>query len=710
MKNLTPLLQKQFNQMQKSGKLFRVKLTGQEVWDLYINSFEPEHNPIFRDPLSSSHSCNNCKNFIRRYGNIVSINEDLSISTIFDISAYSTLEFDLLEYANPLSTLIQAITKSSIAEVFFETFQELNSLPYESCSKNQAEYQLGINKNVKRYTKGEAERYGVVKANEIREFHHFNLKLNKEFVDQSGKSVDALMSDYRSAKEVFQRGMETIPLDTLNLVRDLINQESLLDGKTHLFKVEKMIELKKEYDLVAAHLRDNWCWVKSFKFQLARFRNELIGVLCSELAEGKELNSAALAWNKRVDPANYMKAKAPITQKQINEAKKFVQENGYEESFDRRLATIDDIKVSEILHSNVGKGEIKSVSIFDGVKPTSTRHKRSEFDGVEDVTIDKFMKDILPTCSAVELYLTNNQKNNFVSLTTAKNKESKPIFKWGNNYSWTFAGNLAGKSELKEAVKSEGGKVDGVLRFSISWNENGDDEIDLDAHAQEPHGTHIYFPNKGMVTSQSGMLDVDMICPPKLGVENITWGDLSRMKDGTYVLWVHNYSNRATKGFKAEIEFDGEMYSYTHNKDFRDNVQVAEVILKNGQFSIKHLIPESESKSIPSNLYNLNTLQFHKVNLVCLSPNHWNGESVGNKFYFFMLDGCKSPTSIRSFHSENLKPELADHRKVFEILGSTNMIEPQDVQLSGLGFNATVRDEAILKLSGTHKRVIKVKF
>ena len=75
-----------------------------------------------------------------------------------------------------------------------------------------------------------------------------------------------------------------------------------------------------------------------------------------------------------------------------------------------------------------------------------------------------------------------------------------------------------------------------------------------------------------------------------------------------------------------------------------------------------------------------------------------------------MLEGCKSPESIRSFHNENLIPELLAHRKVIEVLGAKNMIAPTDKQLSGLGFNATVKDELIVKLAGTHKRTIKIKF
>ena len=709
MKKFNQQLQKQFAEMCKSGKLFRASLSGQQVWDLYLNSFDED--PKFRDPESSEHKCNLCKNFIRRYGNIVSVDENYKISTIFDVDA----EEEFIPVAKALSDNIK---KSKISQVFFETFAELNILPYEKCTKNSVLFQLGVDKNVKRYTKEEAEKFGVVKPNEIKEFNHMHLFLPKEFVDASGKSIESIMHDYRDAKNLFQKGMETISLDTLILVKDLINQGSLLDGTTHLYKIEQFIPLKEEYDALPATERDNWLWVKSYELPFAKFVNELIGTLCTELSEGKELNKACQSWNQRVDPANYMKVTAPFTERMKQDAIKTVKELGCEESFKRRFATIDDIKVSEILHSNVGKGEIKSVSIFDGVKSTSTRHKRNEFDGIEEVSIDKFMKDILPTCTSIEALLRNTHDGNMVSLTTANNPDSKPIFKWSNNYSWTFNGNLAGKSQIKDAVKSKGGKVDGVLRFSIMWAE-GDmsDNSDLDAWATEPNGTHIGYSagyrkdNGNNRTSMSGQLDIDITQPSSFGykniVENIAWDNASKMKDGTYKFWVNQYADRGSRGFKAEIEFNGEIYSYEYNKKVAGNVQVAEVTLNNGIFDIKHFLPETSSTK---EIYGLETNQFHKVNLVCLSPNHWGDNNVGNKHYFFMLQDCKSPTSIRSFHNENLIPELASHRKVMEVLGSTNMIDSPKKQLSGLGFNSTVKDELVVKLSGSHKRTVKIKF
>jgi len=139
--------------------------------------------------------------------------------------------------------------------------------------------------------------------------------------------------------------------------------------------------------------------------------------------------------------------------------------------------------------------------------------------------------------------------------------------------------------------------------------------------------------------------------------------------------------------------------------DEEDNVWRS---VKDGKMSIKHVLPEAAVTS--KEIYGLETNKFHKVNLVCLSPNHWGNNNVGNKHYMFMLEGCKTAEHIRGFHNENLISDLLTHRKVIEVLGNTSTIPPTDDQLSGLGFNATVRDELVVKLQGTHKRMVKIIF
>ena len=321
MKALLPILQAQFDKMCATGKLFKSSVPGSKMNELYLKGFGID--PIFRDPNSSVHNCNQCANFLHRYSNIVAIDENLNIMTIFDADGGE-------EYRESFKLMSEALKAAAIEGVFVETYDMLStSLYYERpISKTQVAYRVGIDHNVKRYTKEEAEKFGVVKTNEIITFYHFSVTIPKEFIDFSGNSVESIRANYKTAYTLFKKTMDTIPVDTLELVRDLINQGSLLDGQTHLPKVEEILKKAKEYQNVPSDKKDIWCWVNSYKFRYAMFKNELIGTLCSDLAEGKELNEACREWNVRVDPANYMRATAPITKQQIAEAQKFVEENG----------------------------------------------------------------------------------------------------------------------------------------------------------------------------------------------------------------------------------------------------------------------------------------------------------------------------------------------------------------------------------------------
>ena len=702
-KDFNAKIKQQFALMCEQPVLFRSKISGHEIWNTYISSFTPDTDPVFRDPNSTQHTCNNDMNFIHRYGNIIAIVEGKTV-TMFDSIAVDSM------YSTPAFNCGLKLHTNPIDNVFVESYDTLNRLlNYESTNKTQAEYKLGFEKSNKIYTQDEADKFGVVTAGSVYTFYHFNVLLPKKFVDFSGKSVESVMGDHRDAKNVFARGLNEISVDTLILVRDLIKQGSLLNGDSYLSKLETFIQFATEYKDLPTSQKDLWCWVKSHNLPFAKFRNELIGTLCVELTQGEELNKAVLTWNKRVDPANYMKATAPISQKQISEAKKFVEENGYEESFDRRFAILDDINVSEICHQNVAT-VVKTASVFDKVIPaTTTQHKRSQFDGIEEVSIDKFMKDILPSCTSIEMFLENRFGGNLVALHTANNPDSKKAFKWSNNFGWTYNGNLAGKSMIKDTVAAKGGKVDGVLRFSIMWAENNGDNSDLDAHCVLPNKEHIFYGFKKVTCN--GNLDIDIRRPqlemPTGAVENITFPRVQGMPDGKYNFYVHQYSADKSKGFKAEIEFNGEVYNYEYSKAVSGNVNVATVTLKGGTFTIQHHLPEIASSK---KLWDLDTNQFHKVNLVSLSPNFWAENNTGNKHYLFMLENCKSDIALRSFHTEFLNSELLEHRKVMEVLGETTKLEPTAKQLCGLGFNATVTDELIVKLSGSHKRTIKIKF
>ena len=334
---------------------------------------------------------------------------------------------------------------------------------------------------------------------------------------------------------------------------------------------------------------------------------------------------------------------------------------------------------------------------------------------VEEIPVQDFIDKVLPTAKEVEAYVENKHEKNFVSMIAPVNPNSKPMFKWGNRLSWAYTGNIT-DSDMKQKVKAAGGNVEGVLRFSIQWNEDGRDNCDLDAHCIEPDKNHIYFGNcrKPRPSKMTGELDVDVINPcGRVAVENITWSDLSKMKPGVYKFFVNQFSGSVRKGFRAEIEFNGELYKFDYNKSMRsgENVQVAEVTLdKDGNFSIKEELAGNSSIS-SHEVWGVNTNKFIPVSVISYSPNYFDGQDgIGHRHLFFFLKDCVNAEEPNGFYNEFLKQDLQKHKRVFEALGAKCHVEDTEDQLSGIGFSMTKRSDLIVKVKGATERVMKIKF
>lgn len=660
-----------------SNYLYEVNLDKDELWNLYLDSFPEGTNPIFRQRREYDCSC--CRHFIKNVGPTVFIDDNLNIHTIFEFDTDS-------DVFQPVMNALDAFVKSkAISDIYFNDSAK-----------------VGTDKNYEHCLDGK-----------IITWDHFYLELPSQCVENR-HDIATKKGRIRDRRNVFKRSLDEISMDALDTVLELINSNTLYKGEEWGVALRTFKRYKNEYDILPAEKKDIYAWKVSMTAGdvIGKIRNHSIGVLLVDISEGMDLDAAVRRYEKIVAPTNYKRPKAIYTKKMLEEAKKTITELGYLESLPRRFATLDDITVNNILFSNRDAAKRIGGDIFDEMMDeVAVDPKR--FSRVEEVAVDKFVRDILPTAKSVEVLLENKHAQNMMSLIAPVNKDAKSMFKWNNGFSWAYAGNIT-DSDIRENVKNAGGDVNGDLRFSIQWNEDGHDNCDLDAHCVEPSGFEIFFrtAKKPHYSPTKGQLDVDIINPRgNVAVENITWPSRKNMKAGTYVFGVHQYSGSAKKGFRAEIEFDGTIYSFEYNKTVRTGevVRVADVILdRDGNFTIKTLIPSNASSR---EVWGLKTNSFVPVTVAMYSPNYWDDQKgIGHRHYFFMLKDCINPEQPNGMFNEFLDNRLDQHKRVFEALGSKMAVEATDDQLSGLGFSATKRNDLIVKVKGATERVFKIKF
>jgi hypothetical protein len=645
----------QFEKMQKYT-MFRVDIDKDKLWQTYLSSFPSGTNPIFK--TRTEHDCSCCKQFIRTVGDTIVI-IDNKIVSVWDVT--------VKDYQPIVNAMAKFVKSHQIADVFYH---------YEKTA--------GTDKNFEQTT------------GEVKTWSHFFTNIKPQHVLKKDL-IPTKLGELRSTRDVFLRSLAEISDDSIETVLDLISQNSLYRGEEHKSLIVAFKQAKIEYSRLPEVGKILFSWMGTGA--VARIRGTVIGTLLQDLTEGKEIDDAVKSYESKVAPMNYKRPTALITKAMIEKAKKTIEENGLTSALERRYATLTDISINNVIFANRNTRKIID-NVFDELTPTAGI-KPGSFDKVEEVSIAKFLSDIVPRAESIEVMFENKFRNSLVSLIAPVDATAANLFKWPNKFSWSYNGDVA--DSIKERVKQAGGNVQGELCCRLGWFNHDD----LDLHLLTPAGEIFY----GRKKVGYGELDVDMnahVGTTRNAVENIFFPSRAGMREGQYTLFVRQFRQRETidVGFEVEMDYLGDVRNFTYNQAVHGDVIVA-------QFRYTHKEGIQILKSLPSSQtikteWNLPTQTFHQVSALMFSPNHWDGKGIGNLHYFFMLEGCKNDGSARGFYNEFLMADLDKHRKVLEVVGSKMKTEADANQLSGLGFSSTQKNTLICRVKGKISRTIKV--
>jgi hypothetical protein len=669
------------------GGVFVVELDRDTLWNAYLASFPPGSNPLFKK--TTEHDCRCCRQFIRRAGNVITINGDGTFRTIWD-AASEALHGPYRDVASRLRDVVRA---ANVCDLYRVGEKETSFGAVQSHSLDK-------------------------ETQQARTWQHFYTEEIPKTLRVA--SPDQVRGDYRTTVQVFERGLVELAPSAVETVLSLIESNALYRGEEHKAAVLNFMQMHRAFLALEGYdlARKIFVWANAGS-PAARFRNTVIGTLVQDLSEGQDLEHAVKSFETKVAPQNYKRTTALITPGMVKKAMETIVALDLESALERRFAVIGDISVNDVKWVNGTVKPLMKGGIGDVLMQHVASSRSTEVDEqrAEEIGLDEFVAKVLPETTSLELLFKNEHAGNLMSLTAPCHPEPKQLFRWSNDFAWSYGGNVA--DSIRERVKKAGGKVEGaVLRVSLSWF-NYDD---LDLHIIEPNGGgargvygKIFFGARRGWTG--GTLDVDMNAGSgrtREAVENVVW--TTKPPDGAYRVVVNNYCFRETAdpGFVVEVETGGKLQHYSYNKAVRhqQDVVVAVLHVKNGV--VEHVEagdPAISAANISQEKWGLKTEQYVKVSAVTLSPNYWGGNAVGNKHTFFVIEGAKNDEPTRGFYNEFLHPRLEPHRKVFEVIGDKTKCQPAPAneQLSGLGFSSTKRESFIVRAQqGKKQRVFHV--
>ena len=656
-------LELQFENLTKSANvLFLVNVDRDKIWEIYLNSFE---DPIIRQ----EHNCNFCKSFMRQYSGLFVIDAQYVRHSMWD--------FDLtnvdLKYHAAVKAIKAYVHSLPISNVFYNSFVKLGT------SEN-----IDLVKNVR--------------------WEHFSLICPNFSKVRREDEIPTKQAEKRNNKEMLERSLDKISESAIDVVLDLIAQNSIYRGQEFKSLIIEFQKIQKEAEKIPAVLKQNYYWLKSQTLSpaISSIKNSAIGTLLVDVSEGMELDAAVRSFESKVAPMNYKRPTAVVSTKMIEEARKTLEELGALNSLNRRYAKMSDIDINNLIFVDRSQS---TDDFFDVLKKdVNASIDPKTFSKVEVMSMEDFIVKVIPTSKSVKLLLQNTHLPNFFSLITANDPNSKQLFKWDNHFSWAYTGGIT--DSIKERVKSAGGSVEGDLRISLAWNNHDDLDIHFKGNGSNQH---LYFGNRSIL---GGQLDVDANRSSgdltKTPVENIIFKHRTNLPNGKYEIYINNYNRRSNSdtNYVLQIAFDDQLFEFS-GVNPKENASTKPIILtvKDGQFSLSE--GTGKVNIIDKEKWNLKTNSFVLVKAICLSPNYWNTQ-VGNKHYLFILEGCESDETTRPIFNEFLHSDFHKHRKAFELIGSKLTLSSSVEQVSGVGFSDTRNAEMYFSVKGSFERIIKV--
>jgi hypothetical protein len=404
-----------------------------DLWERYLEGFD---DPDERQ----QHNCNCCKNFIRHYGGLVTIDDKgIQHSALWD-EALVPVSFEKAALG-----LRKAAVRATVNGVFL------------SSETTWGNAKTGL-------------------------WNHFSLTQSSERVHRDRvNTAFQVMAQKKQDFGTLKHGLADYSRDVVASAVNLLESETLFRSEKVIAPAKFLLAIHDAYQGKFKHRHDNLIWkaVATAPVGFCTPRSSMIGTLLDDLKEGMSVELVKSRFKTKMDPLQYQRPQSAPSAGNIAVAEKLVEKLGIQNSLKRRFARLDEVET--IWKPAAPASAPAAGGVFGHLTPKGAAFsmQAAPVAPVKNITWEKFFRTVVPKALSMEMQMRSVSAA-FVALVTAEDPDAPPILQWDkedkrNPFSWYLysGGSMPGNWNLPSSGWI---KVNGISLKPSAWHRDPDAE------------------------------------------------------------------------------------------------------------------------------------------------------------------------------------------------------------------------------------------
>lgn len=357
--------------------LFTTDAVCEHLFDQFLEALPPEER--------QHHTCHACRQFVERYGHVVTISPEGQTTPVMWGPARSF-------YGAAFKAVRTVVARARVIGVFYDN-KSVWGTPVTGVWQHMA-----------------------VTPPEHLVFRQTRLRTARQ-----------AMAERREEYKMLQRGLGDFPYPLARLAYSMLQSEALYRNEKCFGVAEWFMTLHGERAVARGPDRKAnvvWRAVASAPAGYCHVRSTMIGTLLEDLAANKSPDDIMRAFRAKMHPLQYQRPQAPPKPGNISRAEKVVAELQSAGALERRYARLQELETLwRPTQERAGGG-----GVFGHLRDNS--NDRVELP-TTTITWVKFVQTVLSGAQQIEVYVPVHGR--FIALCTAVNPDAPPIIQWDCN-------------------------------------------------------------------------------------------------------------------------------------------------------------------------------------------------------------------------------------------------------------------------------------